>query len=507
MFEDVAEQSGIRFRLTRPSNRPLTVLETAPGGCAFLDYDLDGRLDALLVGDGACALYRNEGPGGFREVSESVGLDRPDRWMGCAVGDIDGDRYPDLLLTGYRCLRLYRNDGGKRFLDVTADSGLRTNAWTTSAAFWDADRDGDLDLYVGAYLQYTEGVEDLCRLGEIRTACGPEHYDEERGAFYVNNGDGRFQEATAQYGFDRASGKTWGVAPADFDGDGWVDVYLANDMMPCDLFRNEKGRRFQNIGPESGTAFDLVGNLLGGMGVDWGDVDADGAPDLLLTTYFLQPMCLYRNQSAGTFREASQGYGLAAPTRPFVGFGCGLIDIDNDTDLDIFTANGHVRSNVDQFDASQHFRQPMQVLRNEGGGRFRDASRWAGPCLSDPIVGRGTAFGDYDADGDLDILVVDLDGPARLLRNNFPEQNWLRVRLEGRRNREGIGARVSVKTSARRWETQVFRARAVLSASEPVAHFGLGSTPGPVDVEVRWADGGRSVRRNVPIRSTIGIKQ
>jgi len=470
-----------------------------------VDYDVDGQLDLLLVGEPRCALYRNLGGGHFVDVTAATALGDSGRWMGCAVGDFDNDGFPDLLITGYRTLRLYRNEQGRVFRDVTATAGLATKMWTTSAAFMDVENDGDLDLYVAAYVRYTIGSDDLCQLGPIRTACGPEQYAAERGALYENTGAGRFVDVTRRLGLDNASGKTWGVVPADFDQDGWMDLYLANDMVPCDLFHNRKGKRFENVGQVSGTAFDRTGQLLGGMGADWGDTDGDGLLDLVMTTYFMQPTSLYRNAGRGMFEERSLEVGLAQPTKPYVKFGCGLIDVDNDGDQDLFAINGHVRSNISQFDQHQRYRQPLQLLRNQGDGKFVEDTSTAGRVLLEPMVGRGCAFGDYDNDGDVDVLAVDLDGPARLLRNSaeWSGNRSLTVRLRAEReNVEGIGARIRVTAAERTWTQEVRRARSILSASDASAHFGLGTAAGPVKLEIRWPGGART-ERSVP----AGIRQ
>lgn len=486
-FQDVAADAGIDFRLGHGGRSPLTVLETASGGCGFLDYNQDGRPDILLAGDGQCKLYRGTASGRFEP-----GPRLPQkRWMGCAVGDYDGDGYPDILLTGYRCLALLRNLQGQGFVDVTARVGLRTDLWSTSAEFADLDRDGYLDLYVGAYLDYRIGTLDLCRVGPIRMACGPEVYLPERGRAYRNVGGRRFTDVTERLGLARASGKTWGVAFGDYDLDGWPDLYLANDRVPGNLFHNERGR-FREVGLVSGTAYDRSGNALGAMGADWGDADGDGKPDLFVTTYFGEANALFRGDGRGQFREESDPAGLAAASRTRVGFGCAFLDVDNDGDLDVITANGHVRDRISDYDASQSYAQPLQLWLNDGRGAYREASRDAGLDRIPPAVGRGLAVADYDADGDVDVLLVDLEGRARLLRNDLGSLRGRGVefRLRGRTaNREALGARVTLFSSSGRQVRWVKRGGSVLSSSEPVAHFGLGAASAWQRVEVRWPDG------------------
>ncbi len=485
---------------------PHTILETANGGCAFLDFDSDDHLDALVVGQPGCHLYRNDGRGRFRDVTRTSGLSREGRWMGCAVADYDNDGDPDLLLTGYRCLAFFRNDGG-RFTEITRKAGFQTDLWTTSAAFADVNGDGLLDLYIGAYLAYRRGTDDLCRVGPIRSACGPEHYSAERGLLYLQH-PGGFRDATSAWGLRNAAGKTWGVTFADYDADGWMDLYLANDMEPANLYRNVKGKRFAEVGLASGTAYDASGNVQGGMGVDWGDTDGDGRQDLLVTTYVQQAKALYRNLGGGQFEESSEQAGIGLPTRPYVGFGCGLVDFDHDGWLDLFIANGHVRDNIQGFDRAQQFRQPMQLLANNRDGTFRDVSSESGSPFRELLVGRGTAFGDYDRDGDIDILVVDLDGPVRLLQNQVAVGASVALRLIGTRsNRDAVGATATARTGGRTVVLHRSAGKGVLSASDAALHLGLGTSPALEDLRVRWPDGSISRHGAVQGGADLTLRQ
>lgn len=489
-FRDVAAERGIDFRLGHGGRSPLSILDTANGGCGFLDYDRDGRLDLVLVGQPRCRVYRNEGTR-FRDATDDLGLKEAGRWMGCAIADYDGDGFPDLLLTGFRCLALLHNEQGKRFRPVTAPSGLRTDRWTTSADFADIDRDGDLDLYVGAYVAYHPGTRDTCQQGPIQTACGPELYAPEQGRFYLNEGNGRFREATREAGLGDAAGKTWGVLFTDFDGDGWPDLYLGNDRMPCNLYRNRHDGTFAETGLNSGTAFGALGNAMGAMGVDSGDGDGDGRPDLFVTTYFQEADAFFRNQGQGLFREDSERVGIAQPTRSYVGFGSGFIDVDNDGDLDLFCANGHVRDNAATLDSLQKYAQPLQLFLNDGRCNFVDATETTPGISGVSMVGRGAAFGDFDGDGKMDILAVDLEGAARLLRNETDTagRQWIRLELAGGKgNSEALGARITLKTGAGRLIRQVKRGGSVLSAHDCAVLAGLGPEAS-ADVEVRWPDG------------------
>ncbi len=508
-FRDRAEEAGIEFALGHAGRSPLSILDTAPGGCALVDLDRDGWPDIVLVGPSHCAVYRNLHNGRFQDVTREMGLDATASWMGCTVGDYDNDGYPDLLLTGYRRLALFHNEGGKRFRNVTAASGLQTGQWTTSAAFCDVDGDGWLDLYVGAYVDYHVGTKDLCRMGSISSACGPEMYGPERGHLYRNAKHGRFVDVTAASGLERASGKTWGVAFADYDGDGKPDLYLANDQTAGNLFHNRGGCRFEDVGTVSGTAFSARGTVQGGMGVDWGDVDGDGRLDLFVATYAHQVKEIYLNSGGSLFHPAGEERGLAAATDPWVAFGGGFLDANNDGDLDLFIANGHVRDNARVLEATQQYAQPLQLFLNHRG-RFTEVSATAGEPFRQPMVGRGVAFGDYDNDGRQDLLVVDLEGRARLLHNEGgPHMGCgIDVGLEsGGANRFGIGARISLEGGGRTQVRELTCGRSVLSASDSRAHFGLGSGTRIDRIDVRWPDGRREEWRDLPLTSTRTLRR
>lgn len=509
-FEDVAERAGIDFTPQNGDRSPLTIWDVAPGGCAWSDFDGDGWLDAVLVGPPRCALYRNLGNGRFEDVTAAWGLNVEGPWMGCTVGDYDNDGHPDLLVTGYRRSALYRNERGRRFRDVTRAAGLQDRRWTTSAAFGDVDGDGWLDLYVGAYVDYKIGRQDHCMHGTVRTTCGPEAYPTERGSLYRNLRNGRFADVTAASGMSTAAGKTWGVAFADFDEDGRLDLYLANDQVPGNLFRNRGNWQFEDLGLSSGTGYDANGAVQGGMGIDWGDFNADGRFDLFVTTYARQNKELYLNQGRGVFQPSSVNVGLATVTHPYVAFGGGFFDPDNDGNLDLFIANGHIRDNAAEVDSSQSYAQPLQLLANRGDGTVADVSAQAGAAFQKPAVGRGVAFGDYDNDGLVDVLAVDLEGRARLLRNQGGGRvgNWLQLRLDaGKLNGEAIGARVWVEAAGRRRMRELTRGRSVLSACDVRAHFGLGSAEKVDRIIVRWPDGKKEEWRNLVSNKILTLKR
>jgi hypothetical protein len=473
--------AGIDFRLGHGGKSPLNILETAGGGCAFLDYDGDGWPDILLVGPHNIGLYRNRGNGTFANVTAKSGLNPRPYWMGCAVGDYDGDGRPDIFLTGYRCFALLHNEGGK-FRDVTRESGITGLDWSLSAAFADFNADGRLDLFVSQYVAFDSSKPQLCAVGDIQSACGPEVYQPLSGRMYLNVDGRRFKPIAW-----KDSGKTWGALASDLLDTGRPALYLANDMVPADLWTLEGGK-WTNRGPATGTAFDAQGNIQGGMGVDSADYDNDGRLDLLVTTYFAQQNALYHNDGHGAFTVTSSTSGLGPPTMPYVAFGTSFVDLDNDGWPDVVIANGHVRDNMHSLDASQQYAQPAQAFRNMGG-RFTDVTRASGMESVGPLVGRGLAVGDYNRDGRPDILICNLEGQAALLQNRSSAGHWIDVRLRGPGgNRDGIGARLRVTAGTRTQVLEIRTCGSVMSAREPVAHVGLGDHAGPVTVDVAWPD-------------------
>jgi hypothetical protein len=535
-FRDVTPGSGLHFipageRAGAPrTGPPRTILETAGHGCAFLDVDGDGQLEILLVGQPRCALYRRRegrapGTPEWEEITAAAGLDRPGYWMGCATGDFDNDGRVDLLLTGYRCAALLRNEGG-RFRDVSAAIPLDRDAWSTSAVFFDADGDGWLDLYVGAYVRFDRTTLQLCDYSGVRAACPPTYYDPERGRLYRNRGNGTFADATRASGLKATHGKTLGVAAADADGDGRPDLYLANDGVPGDLYRHRSGR-FQNIGVESGTAFNYESREQAGMGVDWGDYDGDGRLDLVVTTFQHEPTSLYRNEGRAAFREEAFPAGIGDATLNRLGFGVRFFDADNDGDLDLIQANGHVQDTVAQILPGVTFAQPTLLFENVGSGQFRDVSAAAGAALSRPIVGRGLAVGDYDNDGRLDVLIADLDGPPLLLRNETPPSgHHLTLRLVGSVRprtpntgraigaavgraspRDATGARITLHAGGRTQVREAGTGGSYLSASDPRVHFGVGPATAVDSVTIRWPSGRVQALRNVRTGQEMTVEE
>jgi hypothetical protein len=537
-FRDVSEACGVRFRQGYAGKRPLTILEATGSGCAFLDYDNDGWLDLFLAGHPRCALYHNNQDGSFSDVTQAAGVGRAGFWIGCGTGDYDNDGRVDLFVTGYNTSALYRNNGHGGFDDLTARAGIRDRGYQTSCAFADVDRDGLLDLYICHYVRFGPDEPQYCEAGNtgLRRACGPDAYLPQVGVFYHNRGDGRFVEATRSFGMDGARGKAWGAAFGDYDRDGWTDLYVANDEMPGDLFHNTGGRRMENVGLASGTAYGGDGALQGGMGADFGDYDNDGRPDLVVTTFWMEPNALYHNEGQGLFSEVSYATGLAQGTLKRVGFGTRFLDADNDGWLDLFFLNGHVQD-THWIHPEQEMPERMQLFLNQrqragaddrsppASGRFRDASDEAGEPFQRRVVGRGAAFGDFNNDGRLDVAAIDMEGAALLLRNNGPADatrrgHWLIVRAltapagrgaasrpGGSAPRDAIGAQITVTAGGLRQLREIQTSGSVLSAHDPRAHFGLGTATRVDRLAIRWPDGATETLSGLPVDRILTTRQ
>ena len=516
VFRDVAYDAGLRFRWGHEGKSPLNILETAGGGCGFMDYDRDGFPDIVLVGD-RLALFRNKGDGSFQDVTSGSGLNARGSLMGCAVGDYENDGWPDLFITGHGIARLYRNVGGTgQFSDVTARAGIELHSqddWCSSAGFADLDADGHLDLLVGRYLLFTSKSRQLCdypaAAGEqkVGAACPPLYYSPQKLLAFRNRGNGTFEDVSAR--FPHGHGNNLGLAFADYDRDGRTDVYVANDALPGDLYRNLGGWKFENTGTASGTAFNEDGREQAGMGVDWGDYDTDGLLDLLVTTFQNEPKSLYRNEGRGQFSYASNRAGIGYPTKSRLAFGGGFIDYDNDSFPDLLLANGHVQDTINRIHPPATYAQTMQLFHNREDGSFDDSTLTGGTAFSKPIVGRGAAFSDYDRDGRMDALVVDSEGFPLLLHNETKTPNhWLGIRLHSQYSgRDAIGATVTLETAAGTRVSESQSCRSYLSASDPTIHFGLGAEAEVAKVSIRWTSGKNTQLKNVQANRYIAIRE
>lgn len=496
-FVDRATAAGLNYRWTLPQKRPLTIRHVMGNGCAFLDFNRDGNLDILLVGDKS-ALYQGNGKGNFRDVTREAGLDEArGSFLGCAVGDYDNDGFVDVYLSGYHSAALLHNEKGKQFRNVTTAMGLRPQPWGTSCAFADLDGDGYLDLFVGNYVAFgPKTVPQLCDMYGVMTSCSPGHYTTLDGILYQNQAGRSFRDVTKIWNAD-TSGANLGVACADFDGSGRVGIAIANDARPGDLFKNHASSgsvRLENINIKSGTSADRFGHYHAGMGIDWGDYDNDSLPDLFVTTFGHEDKCLYHNVGEGVFEEKSVETGVASGLEPYVAFGCKFADFDNDSWLDLIVASGHVEDNAAQIQKGETFRQPIELLRNTGREpiTFERVSESAGVTKVGPIVGRGLATGDYDNDGRIDILIVDSEGVPILLHNQAQSSvHWIGFTLigNGNSNRDAYGATITIEIGKQRI-TRLCRADgSYLSSSDQRVHFGLGTNSRIDRVTIRWPDG------------------
>jgi hypothetical protein len=500
LFRDVADAAGIDLRWGPRDPSKLTILDMMGFGCAFLDYDGDGKLDILLVARDHVELYRNRGNGTFENVTAHAFPDAPRQpyLMGCSVCDYDLDGHPDIFVSGYGRTILYHNEGDGTFRDVTDGSGLAARGpddWTTSAAWADIDGDGSPDLYVCRYIRFSPGDRQLCAYdgldnAAVMMACSPTIYGVEHGSLYRNDGHGKFHEITQQAGLADAHGNGLGCMFCDFNNDGLPDLYIANDQCPADLYLNLGHGRFRNIAVESGTAYDSNGKLIAGMGVDWGDYDNDGRFDLLVAAFSNQPKCLFHNQGNRLFANNSGASGLSAPSLSSLTFGASFVDVDNDGLLDIVLVNGHVQSMAERVDTTTTYYESALLFHNEGGGQFRDITGDAGSEFTQKIVGRGIAVGDYDGDGRLDLLVVNAEGRPLLLHNEEHRNHFLSLRCFGGNGvSDALGARVSVTTGERTQMREVRAAGSYLSSDAPDVHFGMGDATKADKVTIRWPGG------------------
>jgi hypothetical protein len=523
-FEDVTAQSGIQFQHYDSATPMHYIPETMGSGLAWLDYDGDGWPDLFCVQDGpliprpgdpqpTCKLYRNNGNGTFTDVTEAVGLAWSGYGMGCAVGDYDNDGYDDLVLTYLGGVVLYHNEpdgkGGRRFVDVTARAGIYNPHWATSCGWGDIDGDGLLDLYICNYVELDLSHYPEClaeRTGE-RLSCPPTAFRHTTHRLFRNNGDGTFTDISLASGIAAAPpAPGLGVVLTDLDGDGWLDIYVANDLKPAYLFHNQGWGRFIEKALLHGCALGYNGALIAGMGVDAGDLDGSGRPSLFVTNFQNEPNILFLNRGRLFFQEASYPSGLGLPSLSRLGFGTIFLDADLDGHLDIAVANGHIQRHAERIHGVP-FAQKAQLFRNLGNARFQEVSAQAGPYFQRPLVGRGLAWADFDNDGRPDLAISHNGRSVILLRNATPTTNhWLRLELIGnykeayqgkKSSRNAIGARVEIEVAGKRLVRFLNGGGSYLSASERRMLIGLGPARQVERVTVCWPSGRQQVFFNL----------
>ncbi len=509
-FADVTSQAGIQFEHNSGAFGGKFLPETLGSGCAFLDYDRDGWQDILLINGmdwpghkrrrSTLRLYHNNGNGTFTDVTTLAGLDIEMYGMGVAVGDYNNDGFPDILITCVGQNRLFRNTGKGTFVDVTNTSGLgKREGFSTSALWFDYDRDGLLDLFVCNYVKWSPEHDVFCSLdGKHKSYCTPEAY---RGAtcwLFHNKGDGTFEDVTAASGIFDSSSKSLGVALFDHNHDGWPDLLVANDTQPNKLYRNQHNGTFKDAAVEAGLAFSSEGKARAGMGVDVADFDNSGTPGVAITNFDNEMIGLYR-MSGKSFEDIAPQSGVGIASRNSLGFGCAFLDVNLDGWLDFIVANGHIDETVRNIRGNVGYAQPPQLFLNGGKGTFRDVAEEVGTDFDQPKVGRGLAYADFDRDGDLDLLLTTNNGPAHLYRNDQQTGNRsIRFRLIGTKsNRDGIGASVRVFAGGITQSRLVKGGSSYLSQSELPVTFGLEKRQAIDRLVIDWPSGRTEEYKNL----------
>lgn len=501
---DVTAAAGIHFVHNSGAFGGKYLPETMSSGCAFLDYDNDGWQDILLIngmnwpghagkGPSTPKLYRNNRNGTFTDVTKKAGLDVSMYGMGVATADFNNDGFVDIFVTCVGQSRLFQNTGKGTFVDVTEKSGLGGHSGFSSSALWfDLDRDGHLDLLVCNYVRWAPSQDVFCSMdGRRKSYCTPEAYRGSTCWLFRNRGDGTFEDVTAKSGIFDASSKSLGVTLIDYDHDGWPDIFIANDTQPNKLYRNNRDGTFQDVAIKAGVAFSEDGKARAGMGVDSGDFDNSGNPGLVITNFDNEMIALYRAVQAGQFIDIAPRTEIGRASRKTLGFGCFFFDVNLDTRLDLLVVNGHIDDTVRNVRHETGYDQSPQLFLNEGFGKFRDVAREVGAEFASPKVGRGAAYGDFDNDGDLDVLLTTNNGPARLYRNDLTNGNRsVRIRLVGTKsNRDGIGTVVKAAIGSQFSTSMVRSGSSYLSQSELPVTFGIGPRDHAEHVILYWPSG------------------
>ncbi len=521
-FTDIADQAGLNFKHANAASKEKYLIETMGAGCAWIDYNNDGLLDAYLVQ--SCntqlytssvplhsALYRNDGAEHFTDVTQNAGVGAEGLFgMGVAVGDYDNDGFADFVVTGWNGSILYHNNRDGTFRDVTSQAGIdQTGRFSNSAGWFDYDKDGYLDLFICNYVKWSPDTNQFCgeRRPDGRTYCHPDNYPTDKNTLYHNNGNGTFSNVSEHSGIGAVPGKALGVVLADFNNDGWTDVFVANDAWRNFFFINKHDGSFRDATYSSGVGFRQDGALEAGMGADAADCDHDGWQEIYVTHLDLELNRYYHNNRNGTFLDATYEAGLGNHRRIYSGFGTKFLDFDGDGFADIFVANGHILDNVHQINSEVSYAEPKLMFHNREGTKFEDVSRSLGPDFNTPRVSRGAAVGDFDNDGDLDILLNNNGQAPQLLRCDLARpSHWIALNLIGvKSNRDAIGARVKIVAEDLTQYGQSLGGTSYCSSHDKRLFFGLGERTKVDLIEVKWPSGLMDHVRDIAANQFLSI--
>ncbi len=518
-FVDITNSAGIKWGIKTLAPGARYLIETMGGGGGFIDYNGDGFLDIYLVCYSQTpqadrqsrlkdVLYRNNGDGTFTDVTENAGINNSMLGMGLAVGDYNNDGWPDIYITGYGASKLYVNTGKGSFADVTARAGVGNTQWGTSAAFFDYDNDGYLDLFVCNYLKFDPDGKLPCQFFEDRPYCNIGQFKGASSVLYHNNRDGIFMDVSEKSGIGKASGKALGVIAFDYNNDGRIDLFVANDAAPNFLFRNNVNGIFSEVALEANCALDPDGNFRGGMGVDAEDIDGDGYQDIFVTNFSQQTNAFWHNNGDGTFDETTNELGLGKISYVMSGFGTRFFDYNNDGLVDLFVLNGHPFEPINKVFPETTYAEPPFLFENTGKG-FREVAGLHGAPLKRSYLGRGLAVGDIDNDGDSDLLLLNAGEPPVLLRNDGGNRNhWLGVKLVGTKsNRDGIGAKVTISSGGRQRSQELIGGTSYCSASDQRLLFGIGDNEKIDALTVHWLSGQVTTSKEVAIDRYLTIRE
>jgi hypothetical protein len=527
-FEEIAGKSGLHYVTATASSENKNQPQTMVAGVALLDYDGDGFLDIYLVGGAAIPsltkdspaywnrLFHNNGDGTFTDVTEKAGLAGAGYGSGVAVGDYDNDGRPDIFLANVTGNQLFHNNGDGTFSDVTENAGVTgakldgKKMWSVGAGWFDYNNDGLLDLFVVNYCKWEVNKDPYCQLKTgVRGFCDPKYYQPTHSTIYRNNGDGTFTDVSDETGLSKYMGKGMSVTFADYDGDGYLDAFVANDTTQNFLFHNLKGKKFEDVALQAGVAYGPSGKARSGMGADFRDVNNDGLPDIWHTAVEHEEFPLFFNRGGDDFEDVTILSGLGK-TSEMSGWGNGIMDFDNDGWKDLFVARANVLDNISELNPARHYPEPNAVFRNQGNGKFVNVSQTAGPDFQLEAAHRGVAFGDIDNDGRIDAVVSVLNGPTKLFHNiSDRKSHWILLKLSGTKsNRMGIGAqiRVTAEDGSRQWN-EVTTAVGYASASDSRVHFGLGQNQKIREIEIRWPSGIKQVLNDVEVDRILSIEE